>query len=79
MRERTRDDHDHNVSECCTGSDTFAYPNATYYGGLLRGPLIAAAPLSGGNINSPLLELARVLVRLDHVARFIVNADHSVM
>jgi hypothetical protein len=28
---------------------------------------------------SPLFELARVLVRLDHVARFIVNADHSIM
>jgi len=25
-----------------------------------------------------LIELARVLVRLDHVARFIVNANHSV-
>jgi len=28
---------------------------------------------------SPLFEIARVLVRLDHVARFIVNANHSVM
>jgi hypothetical protein len=28
---------------------------------------------------SPLVELARVLVRLDHVARFIVNANHSIM
>jgi hypothetical protein len=27
----------------------------------------------------PLFEIARVLVRLDHVARFIVNADHSIM
>jgi len=26
-----------------------------------------------------LLELARVLVRFDHVARFIVNAYHSIM
>ena len=25
------------------------------------------------------LEIAHVLARLDHVARFIVNADHSVM
>ena len=25
------------------------------------------------------LELARVLVRFDHVARFIVNANHSIM
>jgi hypothetical protein len=28
----------------------------------------------GGQANSPLFELARVLVLLDHVARFIVNA-----
>jgi len=28
---------------------------------------------------SPLFELARVLVRLDHVASRIVNADHSIM
>jgi len=27
--------------------------------------------------NSPFFELSRVLVRLDHVARFIVNANHS--
>src|SRR4029453_3636201 len=29
--------------------------------------------------NSPLFELARLLVRLDHVASFIVNANHSVV
>ena len=29
--------------------------------------------------SSPLFELARVLVRVDHVASLIVNADHSVM
>jgi hypothetical protein len=28
---------------------------------------------------SPLFEIAGVLVRLDHVARFIVNANHSIM
>ena len=78
MRERTRDDHDHNVPECCTGSDTFACPNATYYGGLLRRwPLIAAAPFSDANTNSLPFEIALMLVRLDHVARFIVNANHS--
>ena len=27
----------------------------------------------------PLFEIALVLVRLDHVARIIVNADHSIM
>jgi hypothetical protein len=29
--------------------------------------------------SSPLFELARVLVRLDHVAVIIVNADHGIM
>jgi hypothetical protein len=29
--------------------------------------------------NSQLFELATVLVRFDHVARFIINADNSVM
>jgi hypothetical protein len=28
---------------------------------------------------SPFFEIARVLMRLDHVARFIVNAKHSIM
>jgi hypothetical protein len=28
---------------------------------------------------SPLSEIARVLVRFNHVARIIVNANHSVM
>jgi hypothetical protein len=28
---------------------------------------------------SPLLEIALVLVRFDHVARIIVNANHSAM
>ena len=28
---------------------------------------------------SPLFEIARVLVCLDHVARFIVNANHSIV
>jgi hypothetical protein len=29
--------------------------------------------------SSQLAELARVLVRVDHVADFIVNADHGIM
>jgi hypothetical protein len=29
--------------------------------------------------NLPLVEIAGVLVRLDHVARFIENANHSIM
>ena len=28
--------------------------------------------------SSPLFELARVLVRLDHIARFIVNTNHRI-
>ena len=27
----------------------------------------------------PVFEIARVLVRLDHVARFIVNANHKIL
>jgi hypothetical protein len=30
------------------------------------------------NANSSLFELARVLVRLNHIARFIVNANHGI-
>jgi hypothetical protein len=30
-------------------------------------------------VNSPLFEIAHVLVRLDHVARFIVNANHGIV
>jgi len=28
--------------------------------------------------NSPLFEIARVLVRVDHVVRFIANANHGI-
>ena len=41
--------------------------------------MIAAAPFSAAKMNLALFELARVLVRLDHVARFSVNANHSMM
>jgi hypothetical protein len=34
---------------------------------------------AGWQAHSPLFELARVLVRFDHVARRIVNANHSIM
>src|SRR5438876_9146417 len=67
LRERIR--HDHETTSTSTG---------THYGGLLP-LLIAAAPFSGAKMNSPFFELARVLVRLDHVARFIVNADYRMM
>jgi hypothetical protein len=30
-------------------------------------------------VNSPFFEIAIVLVRFDHAARFIVNADHGIM
>jgi hypothetical protein len=34
---------------------------------------------AGSRRRSPILELARVLVRLNHAASFIVNANHSIM
>jgi hypothetical protein len=34
---------------------------------------------NGDNRRSPLFEIARVLVRLDHGASLIVNADESIM
>jgi hypothetical protein len=30
-------------------------------------------------VNSPLFEIAVVLVRLEHIASIMVNADHSIM
>jgi hypothetical protein len=33
----------------------------------------------GAKMNSPFSEIALVLVRLNHVARFIVNANHCIM
>jgi hypothetical protein len=39
---------------------------------------LAVAFVSCGKA-SPLFELARVLVRLDHVASFIVNANHCIV
>jgi hypothetical protein len=41
--------------------------------------LILGAVNIGRQANSPLFEIARVLVRLDHVARFIVQAIHGIM
>jgi hypothetical protein len=54
---------------------------ATSPGTVLWGhaPLIAAAAFFGAKMNSPFLEIARVLVCFDHVASFIVNADHSIV
>jgi hypothetical protein len=40
---------------------------------------IAVAMRGNANKNSPLFEIARVLVRLDHVVSFIINANHSMM
>jgi hypothetical protein len=37
------------------------------------------APFSGTNVNAPPFELAGVLVRFNHVACFIVNANHSIV
>jgi hypothetical protein len=33
----------------------------------------------GGNDRSPLFELARVFVRINHIASIIVNANHGIM
>ena len=41
--------------------------------------LLLAPPFSGANVNAPPFEMARVFVRLGHVANFIVNANHSIM
>jgi len=38
-----------------------------------------AVPFVSCGKASPLFEIARVLVRFDHVARFVVNANHSIM
>ena len=66
LRERIRHNQDH----------TSTSPGAHY--GRLLPLLIAAASFSGAKMNSPHPELARVLVRLDHLARFIVNADYPI-
>jgi hypothetical protein len=36
------------------------------------------AAISKAGEHSPFFEIARVLVRVDHIARFIVNANHGV-
>ncbi len=46
------------------------------FGGSLR--RVRHALVAAGSKTLRLFELARVVVRLDHVARFIVNADHSI-
>ena len=38
-----------------------------------------ACPKNRPNFRTRLFEITRVLVRFDHVARFIVNADHNAM
>ena len=45
------------------------------------GPLESrtSAAKIGGQANSTLFELPCVLVRFDHIARFIVNANQSIM
>jgi hypothetical protein len=43
---------------------------------------LIALTLTAGSVvtkNLRLFEIASVLVRLDHVARFIVNANHGIM
>jgi hypothetical protein len=40
---------------------------------------VSPRPNPANKIALPLLEIARVLVRLDHVASIIVNADHKIL
>jgi hypothetical protein len=54
-------------------------PDANQIGGLIRLYGNEATKFRGKKQNSPLFEIARVLVRFDHVARFIVNANYGIM
>jgi hypothetical protein len=45
----------------------------------LRTARVRIRRLHGVKSNLPLFEIARVLVRFDHVARFIVNANHGIV
>ena len=45
----------------------------------LFGILEAESSRNGSKHALPVFEIARVLVRFDHVARFIVNANHRVI
>src|SRR5712692_5517075 len=47
-------------------------------GKLTSSQQVIEIPVANGQ-KLPLFEIARVLVRLDHVARVIVNANHSIM
>ena len=44
-----------------------------------KGPLESEGWYNGDKPRLPLFEIALVLVRLDQVARCIVNANHSIM
>ena len=52
---------------------------ARLYLGLIRLEFDSGAVKIGVKRTHPLFKLALVLVRFDHIARFIVNANHSVM
>jgi hypothetical protein len=43
------------------------------------GPLQMTAITNDCSVILPFSEIARVLTRLDHIAHFIVNANHSIM
>jgi hypothetical protein len=60
---------------------TFQSPNRFLYSLLQSSSNVSDSSSADAHCTaiSPLLELALVLVRLDHVARFIVNANHGVM
>ena len=49
-------------------------------GGFLRGFSVGRSSIESVILSpSPLFELTGVLVRLDHVARFIVNTNHGII
>jgi len=60
------------TGECAVASVTRTYSSK-------RADLTAVPRAVGVIETSPLFELTRVLVRFDHVASLIVNANHSIM
>ena len=52
--------------------------NAADPGGT-EGPIGVSGLVHGDKPRLPLFEVALVLLRFDHIARFIVNADHSLV
>jgi hypothetical protein len=73
LRERARDDHDHNSSDYCNGAAAYVYPNA-HYGGTPGEAIDSSRPVFGRKHELTPFEIASVLVRFDHIASRIVIA-----